>query len=375
VTAACINPLREPLDPARILVIRLGAVGDVLRTLPAFGDLRDRHPGAHLAWLVEPKAASAVQGQPGVDEVIVFPRDELQARLDARHYAGLVRDGLGFVRSLRARRFDLVIDFHGILKSGLLSRASGAPERVSYAAPFAREGAGFWATHRVRLQPRHTSRFVRNAALVDFLGRGKPTIPRAEAGAGRGFQVDPVARAKLRAEIPKRGEPMAVIHPGTSVRTPFKRYPMSAWAEVARGLAAAGVHCMVAAGSDAERLLALAVVDASGGCARPAPRTDSLGDLAALFEACDLFLGSDSGPLHLASLVGTPVVQLLGPTDPVENRPWPGTPSRSLRVPVGCSPCRRGCAAASCMQVIPVEAVIEASRSLLQGACRPEATA
>jgi ADP-heptose:LPS heptosyltransferase len=121
--------------------------------------------------------------------------------------------------------------------------------------------------------------------------------------------------------------------------------------------------------------LALAVVDASGGCARPAPRTDSLGDLAALFEACDLFLGSDSGPLHLASLVGTPVVQLLGPTDPVENRPWPGTPSRSLRVPVGCSPCRRGCAAASCMQVIPVEAVIEASRSLLQGARRLEATA
>ena len=125
---------------------------------------------------------------------------------------------------------------------------------------------------------------------------------------------------------------------------------------------------LFSAGGTDEGVLAGSIVRESRGSAHLAPPTATLGDLAALFEACDLFLGSDSGPLHLASLVGTPVVQLLGPTDPVENRPWPGTPSRSLRVPVGCSPCRRGCAAASCMTTLPPAAVAAAARELLEAA-------
>ena len=84
---------------------------------------------------------------------------------------------------------------------------------------------------------------------------------------------------------------------------------------------------------------------------RPRPATPDLADLAALFARSRLYLGGDTGPMHVASLVGTPVLQLLGPTDPVENAPWPGTPSLTLRVPVACSPCRRGCAAALCMQL------------------------
>ena len=101
-----------------------------------------------------------------------------------------------------------------------------------------------------------------------------------------------------------------------------------------------------------DRAFAEAVVKAAGGAARLAPQTPGLGDLAALFARCRLYLGSDTGPLHVASLVGTPVVQLLGPTDPVENAPWPGTPSRTVRVQVACNPCRRGCAAAPCMRLL-----------------------
>ena len=84
-----------------------------------------------------------------------------------------------------------------------------------------------------------------------------------------------------------------------------------------------------------------------------------------MFAASRLFIGSDSGPLHVASLVGTPVVQLLGPTDPVENAPWGETPSRQVRVPVPCSPCRSGCAAVTCMRSIRPDAVLAAARELL----------
>jgi 3-deoxy-D-manno-octulosonic-acid transferase/heptosyltransferase-1 len=158
-----------------------------------------------------------------------------------------------------------------------------------------------------------------------------------------------------------------VIHPGTSDATPYKRFPVEGYARVARALAREdGVRCVVSAGpARADRALAEAVVAASQGAARLAPATPTLADLALLFAASRLYIGSDSGPMHVASLVGTPVVQLLGPTDPVENAPWDETPSRQVRIPIACSPCRRGCAAATCMRSIAPEAVLAAARELL----------
>jgi ADP-heptose:LPS heptosyltransferase len=111
-------------------------------------------------------------------------------------------------------------------------------------------------------------------------------------------------------------------------------------------------------------------VEASGGAARLAPPTSGFEDLAASLEAARLFVGGDSGPLHVASLVGTPVVQILGPTHPVENRPWAATPWRRVCIPVACSPCRRGCAAAHCLRVIPPELVARAAIDLFD-ATRP----
>lgn len=365
--AACINPLPEPPRAERILVIRLGAMGDVVRTLPAFAELRARYPTAEITWLVERRAAGVLNGQPGIDEVLLFPREELEALWADRRAGRFVAAALRFARGLRRRRFDLVIDFHALLKTGLLARASGAPVRVGYAPPFGRELSSWFSNRRARVEPSHISRFERNAALVDFLGIGLPTVPSARRGEGAGWPVDPELRECMRTRVGADG-PVAVIHPGTSAGTPYKRYPVGHWAKVVRSLRDDGIRCVVAAGGGEEAALAKSLVDASGGAATLAPPTSDLRDLAALLAACDLFLGADSGPLHVASLVGTPVVQLLGPTDPVENRPWPGTPSRSLRVPVGCSPCRRGCAAAPCMTLLPPDAVVEAARELLAAA-------
>jgi hypothetical protein len=129
-SAACQNPHAEPPHAERILVIRLGALGDVVRTLPAFVDLRARYPRAHIAWLVERGAESVVRTQRGVDEVIVFPREALEASIRARRPLELSLDALRFVRDLRRRRFDLGLDFHGILKSGVIAWLSGAAVRV-----------------------------------------------------------------------------------------------------------------------------------------------------------------------------------------------------------------------------------------------------
>jgi heptosyltransferase-1 len=368
VQAACINPLEKPPRAERILVIRLGAMGDVVRTLPAFAELRARYPSAHVTWLVEPKAEGALRGQPGIDEVIIFPRDALEVQLGERRWLHFIRDSLRFARLLRRRRFDLVLDFHAILKTGLLALATGAPLRVGYAPPFVRELSLGLANRRARIEPTRVSRFVRNAALIDFLAIAPEVVPRAEAGHGASFAIDKARLGQMRdllAEQTQGADSVAVIHPGSSGGASYKRYPVGAWAEVAVGLVSLGAACVVSAGNDEEREIARQVVARSGGAASLAPATPTLADLAALLAACRLFLGSDSGPLHVASLSGTPVVQVLGPTDPIENRPWAGTPFRSVRVPVGCSPCRSGCAAATCMRVLPPEAVLAAAQELL----------
>ena len=240
--------------------------------------------------------------------------------------------------------------------------------RVAFAPPFGREFAYLFANYRAQLRPARISRFDRNAALVDFLAGAPCPDPEGAAQITRLALLEP-DRA-LRAEMTTRlgaGPSPAVIHPGTSDATPFKRYTTEGYVEIARGLAAATAAPTVVAwgpGRD-DRALASAIVSGAGAAARLAPPTPTLGDLAALFACCRLFVGADSGPLHLASGVGIPVVQIMGPTDPVENAPNPSTPSRTVRTGLECSPCRRGCAAASCMKTITPAAVLGAARELL----------
>jgi ADP-heptose:LPS heptosyltransferase len=341
-------------------------VGDVVRTFPAVSSLRAAYPGSFIAWAVEPASASVVEAQPWIDEVILFPRGMLRERLVRWRLLSAGRIARDFLVELRRRRFDLVLDFHSILKSGILARLSGAPRRVSYARPFAREGAFLFATERARIQPSKISRFERNQALVRFLSLKVDTERPS-------LYLDAETLERAKKALGPGPAPIA-IHPGTSDATPHKRYGVAGYAAVARALADRhGITSVVTCGpARDDRVVAAAIVEASGGAARIAPETPSLTDLAAIFSSSRLYIGGDTGPMHLASLVGTPVVQILGPTDPVENAPFPGVPSRTVRVQIHCNPCRRGCAAATCMRVIPPDSVIDAACELLattEGRC------
>jgi heptosyltransferase-1 len=344
----------------RILIIRLGALGDVIRTLPAVASLRGRYPGAQISWLVEPGAAGVLEGHSVVDEVMIFPRDRLERLIGGLRPLSLARELFRIRRVLRAGRFDLVVDFHGILKSGVLARLSGARLRVGYAPPVGREQGWRFLNRRAVLAPGKLSRFDRNEGLVRYLGV-------APFGAARSYlELDAVAASRAKA---RRADAIAVMHPGTSAATPYKRYTVRGYADAARSLyKRSGIHSWVSYGpGPEERAFAEQIVDAAGGAARLAPETPHFSDLKELLAGARVFIGSDSGPLHAASLLGTPVVQILGPTDPVENAPFSGTPSRSLRVALPCSPCRRGCAAASCMRLVPPLRVAEAALELSQG--------
>lgn len=310
-------------------MVRLGAVGDVVRTLPAVSSLRAGFAGAHLAWLVEPRSAGVLEGQPWIDEVLVFERPQLVAALRRGALTTAARELAAFARELRRRRFDLVVDFHSILRSALMVRLSGAPARVGYARPFGRELSWLQATHRARLGPRRMSRFERNQALVRYLGVEAPPSSTP-------FRVDPERLARMEAVLAPGPRP-ALIHPGSSESAAHKRWSPAAYGRVARALAdTRGIRSLVSWGPAAgEREVARAVVAASEGAAALAPETPRIADLAALLAAARLYLGGDTGPMHVASLVGTPVLQILGPTHPIENAPWAETPSRTIQTGAG----------------------------------------
>jgi len=356
----CTNPLERAPAARRILVIRLGALGDVVRTLPALRALREAYPDARIDWLVESRASGPLDREPALDGLLYFPRESLSAALRGAHLLRLGREVRAFSRELCRRNYDLVLDFHGILKSGVLSRISGAALRVGYAPPYGRELAWLFANRRAILEPRRASRFERNLGLLHFLGL-EAKLPQPPL-----LEVDPGDFASMRTLLGE-GEAPLLIHPGSSAGTPYKRYAIADYASALREVhRRSGRRCVVAWGpTPGEREQALELVALGGPAAALAPETRSFADLAALLATSAVFIGSDSGPLHVASLLGTPVVQILGPTDPVENAPYPLTPSRSLRVPLPCSPCRRGCAAATCMRSVAPAAVAAAALALL----------
>jgi heptosyltransferase-1 len=353
----------RPPGADRILIIRLGALGDVVRSLPAAVALRSLYPGAHITWLVEPGAAGVVDTAGVVDETLVFPRGDLVEFFRAADGLSFFRMLFGAVRQLRDRRFDLVLDFHGILKSGLLARLSGAPLRYGFGSRVAREFADRFVNRPVKLENPHVSRYDKNRALVEALS------PAAEFPERPFLQPSPLAIARLAARLRvsnrEKAEGFVLIHPGSSPGAQYKRYAPSAWNEVARRLAEEGIPVWVASGPNRhESNLAEEIIRASQGAIACAPETRSFDDLLALLVRASVFVSCDSGPLHAASLAGVPVVQLLGPTDPIHNEPWRGSPSRRVYVPLPCSPCRRGCADATCMRAIPPALVVEEIRGL-----------
>jgi lipopolysaccharide heptosyltransferase I len=328
----------------RVLLIRLGAVGDVLRTLPALHMIRTRFPRLHLAWIVEDLALDLLSGHPEIDEVIRFPRPELLAALRSGRPAAPLAD---LRRSLRARRFDVALDFQGSLKSGLVAFLSGAPRRVGFSPRHCRELSFLFTNDWARPRSRVLNRVEKNLALAERLGAtGDEVAMILPETPGEGARAESIVRT-----LAPRGEPIVLLSPGTSRRQAHKRWPAERYATLASRIRRLGDARPVVAWGPGEETMARAVVDASQGGAVLAPPL-SLRLLAALLRRAALFVGADTGPMHLAWAVGCPVIALFGPTDPRLNAPL-GTDHVVLR---------RG----RSMDALPVQDVVEAAERALR---------
>jgi ADP-heptose:LPS heptosyltransferase len=321
-----------------LLLIRLRLIGDVVFTTPAIRALKRHLPDARLTYLVEPSAAPVVAGNPHLDEVMVVPAEKGWQRLkDAR-----------LAWNLRRRRFDVTIDFHGGPRAAWLTVASGAQMRIGYHTADRR-----WLYTHVIERPRfdRPAHSVENqwellAPLGDAFGqppdRLHDSVEMVEEPNAAGRVAEHLA--SLHVDLAR---PLIVMH--VSANNLFRRWPASSFVALVSALVSADpARQVLLTSGPSEREAAAAIVaqvhqalaPSMSGRATVAPLDLGLSELRAVVARASLFIGGDSGPLHVAATTRTPIVGIYGPTLAVRSAPWrdPSIPTES--VDVGQLPCR-----------------------------------
>ncbi len=306
-----------------VLVVRLGAMGDIVHALPAVATLKRSLPSARIAWVIDPKWMPLLAGNPYVDEVIAFNRREW----------GSVR---ALWSRLRRERFDVALDLQGLIKSAMIAAASGAGQRIGYARGQARESAASWFYSRP-IRTRATHVVDRNLELA------------AAAGAGMFAREFPMPQGKPEGELPPGRFVLACPLAGWA----SKQWPLEYYAALAEELKEDGTTLVLNGAPNARTTLGQvpgAWVHVSG--------VEGLID--ATRRAAGV-IGVDSGPLHLAAAIGRPGVAIFGPTDPARNGPYGGT-FTVLRDLAAVTTYKRGSAISPSMRAVRPAAVIEALR-------------
>ena len=282
---------------SRILIVRLGSLGDLIHTLPAVAAIRRAYPDADIDWLVDAPHRTLLELVPAVSSLVVLRDRSAGAWLAAR-------------RAMRARHYDVALDFQGLLKSAALARLSGAGRVVGFDRPGLREPlAAPLYGERVHVDDsQHVIR--KNLALAAAIGATATTWE---------FPIVPVESATVSEFLATVPAPFAAINPGAA--WPNKRWPPDRLGAVARHIRERHRMDSVVLWGPGEEDAARRVVDASGGVARLAPTT-GLPEVIALLRRASLMVSGDTGPVHIAAALGVPVVALFGPTTPGRNGPW-----------------------------------------------------
>lgn len=333
---------------SRILIVRLGSMGDVIHTLPAASALRSLFPSAEIGWVVEERWVELLcalrRGKPFYNAALrLGPRSREKPLVDRVHVvdtwkwraqpfsAATWKQVLAATRELRQVHYDVALDFQGACKSAVIGITSGASVRIGFREP-REQAATLFYTRQVSGQGAHV--VEQNLSLLAAL------VQRGDTwrGTGQGTVLCPPPAPELpweqehelwaNDELGRHGlgqNDFAVINPGAGWGA--KCWPAEHYAEVARGLAAAGTKSFINFGPGEEELAQAVETAAQGAAYR---RQYSIGELVALTRRARIFVGGDTGPMHLAAALRVPVVAIFGPTDPVRNGPY-GTQAAVLR--------------------------------------------
>jgi lipopolysaccharide heptosyltransferase I len=347
----------------RLLVVRLGSMGDIIHTLPAVAALREAFPHATLGWLIEerwaellctlryPRSGRRCAERPLLDRVHTVNTAEWRHSLISVNTWQQIVAGLS---ELRGIGYEAAVDFQGAIRSALLARWSGAAVVYGDAQP-RENAASMFYTRQVLARGVHVIEQAMSLAQ-SVTQRALPSArpcPRAE------FPIDPDADHRI-AMLVSDAPAFAILSPGAGWGA--KQWPAERYGRVARELANHGVRSLVNYGPGEEELAA-AVESASEGAARKI--SCSISELIALTRRARLFIGGDTGPMHLAAALEVPVVAIFGPTNPARNGPF-GTRAIVLRSPSSLTSHARRSEPESGLLEITIADAVAAARQLLQ---------
>lgn len=350
----------------RILIVKMSSIGDVIHALPALAVLRKNFPKAHISWIIEPKSYDIIRAHPYLDEVILADLEAIGEKL--KRPATLLQ-GIGEIRNLakkiKAGNYDLVLDLQGLLKSGLSSYFSQAPHRLVYGKN--REGSALFATQVVPIRPESLHAVEKCLDVVRFLG-----IP-VEEGDNEQFTMavlpedESFAEEFLASQGVKAGEMLIGLNPGAAWIT--KQWPPSSFAALG-DLLIEKYNCkIVVFGGPTDSHLVDGIASRMKYPPILAGGKTTLKQLAALIKSCKVFIGNDTGPMHLSIAVGTPVVAIFGPTSPIFTGPY-GSKQIVVSKNLECAPCFKSkkCpqdGKIECLKTITPEEVLQAAEKFL----------
>lgn len=364
-----INPVNSKLNP-RALVVRLGAMGDVLHALPAVAMLRRALPEARIGWVIERRwrellcapevelAGSRGAGRPLVDEVHLVDTRAWRKRILT---AETRRDFLAATRGLRSSEYDAALDMQGAIKSAVVAKLSGAKTILGFRKPRERAARLFYdslvdgrAEHVIEKYVEVVQTWLEEIGLsraTSTLQPGTALLPR-----------DKASEARIHSALKSMGlerSAIAILNPGAGWGA--KQWAPACYGALATQLASRGVRSVINYGPGEESLARDAVASSDGNAVA---LFSSLSELMALARRAELFVGGDTGPMHLAALLGVKTVALFGPTDPARNGPyWAGT--RVLRDPSSVTSYSHKRAEDSGLEKITVERVMAEIEELL----------
>ncbi|HVO82330.1 MAG TPA: lipopolysaccharide heptosyltransferase I [Terriglobales bacterium] len=361
-TSALENSAPRPIQ--RLLIVRLSAMGDIIHTLPAVSALRQAFPQATIGWLVEerwaellctlptPHSGPRSRQRPLVDRIHTVNTAKWRKALLSSQTWEQVAAGLSELRSVR---YEVAADFQGAVRSALLARWSGAPVIFGLAQP-RENAASMFYTRQVMARGTHI--VEQNLSLAEAIAGGPLEMPQVE------LPYDEAVEEECNRRLQGLGvRDFVLLNPGAGWGA--KRWPANRYGDVARQLAEDGLQSLINFGPGEEEL-ARQVEAAGAGAAKGISR--SLTQLIALTRRARLFIGGDTGPMHLAAALRIPVVAIFGPTNPARNGPF-GTRSLVLRNPASPTTHTRHPQPDEGLLEIAPEHVVAAARQLLRS-CR-----
>ena len=339
-----------------ILIVKLSAIGDVIHTLPALSALRKLYPDAHITWVIEEASSDLIIDHPYLDKVIISHRKQWIDYLKHGKISRTIHEIRSFMRDLRSRPYDLVIDFHGLFKSAVVVFLSSGKRKLGYNSM--QELSGLFLNEKIPedMKKHAVDRYLdflrylnANVSEPDFL------IPIREDNQ---VHVDEL----LCANAIEKNDQFVAVSPTALWRT--KLWQDEKFARLCDRITEELNLRVVLTGSNQEDLARIQSMMRTPAVNLGAETT--LRDLAYLYQRSSLLITTDSGPMHIAAAVGTPVVSLFGPTDPFRTGPY-GKGHTVIRKDLPCSPCfLKKCDLTQCMHDITVEEVFRTVKEKLR---------